>query len=130
MAFPKSHGPPPREPPPSWVVPASQRQHDPPAILRARGWEIQTPRSDVPSVVQTIVESESQLQSHLRFAQFQNQHLQFQLHQLQTQQPMASSQYIRHIFKIRLLSNAQYQIGLYQIVNGHDRDKDPGKVRN
>ena len=83
MAFPKSHGPPPREPPPSWVAPPSQRRSEESVFLRCREWEIQVPRSDIQTVVRTVIETDQQQASRMQFLQFQNQCLQYQVQQMQ-----------------------------------------------
>ena len=89
MSHPKSHGPPPRDPPPNWVIPSSQRQ---PAILRYKDWQIQVPQTDVASAVRTIIQTDAQMQSQLMFAQFQNYCLLQQLQQMRSQPGVSNRQ--------------------------------------
>lgn len=89
MSFPKSHGPPPREPPPNWVIPPSQRH---PAVLRYKDWQIQVPQTDVESVVRTIIQTDAQMQSQLMFTQFQNCLLLQQMQQIRSQQRLSIEQ--------------------------------------
>ena len=89
MSYPKSHGPPPRDPPPNWVIPSSQRQ---PAILRYKDGQIQVPQTDVASAVRTIIQTDAQMQSQLMFAQFQNYCLLQQLQQMRSQPGVSNRQ--------------------------------------